>query len=57
MMDETGHKWKSERQMVDYGMGYEYITVCDVCGIEHPGEEFLDRVPTCEEVKWADENP
>jgi len=49
----TEHQWKSERQMVDYGTGYEYLAVCDVCGIEHPGEEFLDRIPTCVEVVYA----
>ena len=57
MSDESGHKWKSERQMTDYGTGYEILTICEVCGIEHPGQEFLDRIPTCAEIEYAEQNP
>lgn len=36
----SSHRWKRERQMTDYGAGYEYIVVCDDCGCENRGDPF-----------------
>lgn len=47
----ASHKWKSERQMTDYGTGTEYVTACEECGMESQGDpaEFPDfQYPICQ---------
>ena len=52
----ASHRWKSERQMTDYGTGYEYFSVCDECGCENRGDpaEFPELdYPACEDDRAA----
>jgi hypothetical protein len=44
------HSFKRERQMTDYGTGFEYLRVCKNCGLEDQGHpaEFPDiQYPNC----------
>lgn len=58
MSDPTKHEWKSQRQGGNpaNAESYEWVTFCTKCGIEYPGKEFLDRIPDCDAVIWANEN-
>ena len=55
MPDEKPHKWISKRSGGDPAeeSSYEMVTYCERCGIEHPGDEFLDRIPDCDAILWA----